>query len=88
MEDKQDESYKKKRRNYAIANYTAMKRFFNETEWAKTKKLKDVQEKYDLFLMIYEQGVKKYVPFYRIKENGLMENEKQLKRKEMMHGGE
>ena len=31
MEDKQEESYKKERRNYAKANYTAMKRFFNET---------------------------------------------------------
>ena len=53
MEDK-EESYKKKRRNYAEANYTAMKRFFNETDWTKMKELMDVQEKYDLFLMINE----------------------------------
>ena len=32
IKDKQEESYKKKRRNYAKANYTAMKRFFNETD--------------------------------------------------------
>ena len=30
MENKQEESYKKKGRKYAKANYTAMKRFFNE----------------------------------------------------------
>ena len=30
----------------------------------------DVQEKYDLFLMIYDQGVKEYVPFYKVKEKG------------------
>ena len=37
------------------------------------KELKDVQEKYDLFLMIYEQGVKEYVPSYKVKENFLKE---------------
>ena len=30
MEDKQEESHKKKRRNYSKANYTAMKKFLNE----------------------------------------------------------
>ena len=35
-----------------------MKKFFNETDWTKIKELKGVLEKYDLFLMIYEQGVK------------------------------
>ena len=47
MEDKQEESYRKKRRNYAKTNYKAMKRFLNETDWTKIKELKDVQEKYD-----------------------------------------
>ena len=62
IKDKQEESYKNKRRNYAKANYTAMKRFFNETDRTKIKELKEVQEKCDLFLMIYEQGVKEYIP--------------------------
>ena len=57
IKDKQEESYKNKRRNYAKANYTAMKKFFNETNRTKMKKLKDVQEKYDLFLMINFQKV-------------------------------
>ena len=30
--------------------------------------LKDVQWKFDFFLMLYEQGVKEYVPFYQMKE--------------------
>ena len=47
-----------------------MKRFFNETDRIKIKELKDVQEKYNLFLMIYEQGVKENVPFYKVKEKG------------------
>ena len=45
-----------------------MKRFFNETDWTKIKELKDLQEKHDLFLLIYEQGVKKYVPSYKRKK--------------------
>ena len=91
IKDKQKESYKKL--NYAKANYNATKRFFNEIDWTKIKELKDVQEKYDLFLMIYEQGVKEYVPYYKVKKkkvkrSGLMENVKKLKREEMKHGGE
>ena len=34
------------------------------------KELKDVQEKYDLFLMIYKQGVKEYAPFPKQKTTG------------------
>ena len=34
------------------------------------KELKDIKEKYDLFLMIYEQEVKEYIPFYKVKEKG------------------
>ena len=32
----------------------------------KIKELKYVQEKYGKFLMIYEQGIKAYVPFYKV----------------------
>ena len=94
MKDKQEESYKKKRRNYAKANYTAMKEFFSETDWMKIKELEDVQEKYDILLMIYGQGVNDYVPFYKVKEkgkkkkSGSTESVKELKREEMKHGGE
>ena len=60
MEDKQEKSYNKERRNYAKANYTAMKKYFNYIDWTKIKNLKVMQEKYDFFLMIYEQGVNEY----------------------------
>ena len=92
MENKQEESYKKKIRNYAKANYTAMKEFFSETDWTKIKELKDVQEKCDILLMIYEQEGKECIPFYKVKEkkkkSGLTESVKELKREEMKHGGE
>ena len=35
----------------------------------KIKDLKNVQEKY-FFLIIYEQRVKEYIPFYKVKEKG------------------
>ena len=62
-EDKQKESYKKKKRSFVKKNYNAMK-FFNETEWTKMKELKHVQDKYDLFLLMYK-GDKEYVKSYK-----------------------
>ena len=43
--------------------------------------------------MIYEQRVKEYILFYKVKEkrkkkSGLKENVKELKGEEMKHGGE
>ena len=64
---KQEESYKKKRRNYGKAMYIEIKKIFDETDWTRMKELKDVQEKYDFFLMIYERAVKK---FYQAEEKG------------------
>ena len=66
VEDKQEELYKKKQRNYAKANYTAMKKFFNVTRRMKIMELKEVQDRYDFFLMIHE-GFNEYVPFYKAK---------------------
>ena len=37
MKDKQKESYAKKRRNYVIANYSAMTKFFDELIGQKLK---------------------------------------------------
>ena len=50
MEDKQKESYKKKIRNYAKANYSAMKKFFDETDWMKIKEVKDVVTYHNIWI--------------------------------------
>ena len=42
MEDKQEESYKKKRKNYAKANNTIMRMISNGTDWTNMKKLNKV----------------------------------------------
>ena len=42
-----------------------MKKFFNETDWMKIMELKDVQEKHNFFLTIYEQKLRN--TFYLIK---------------------
>ena len=41
-----------------------MKKFIIKLNGQRKKELKDAQEKCDLFLMINEQGVNKYVSFY------------------------
>ena len=38
--------------------------------------------------MIYEQGIKEYVPFYKVKEKKKVQNVKGRKREEMKYGGE
>ena len=50
-----------------------MKEFLNVIDWMKMKESRDVQEKYELFLIIYEQRVREYVPFYQVKERGKKE---------------
>ena len=88
MEDKLEESYKKKRKNYAKANHNA-KKFFNKTDWTQIKEQKDVHKKYDFSLMIYE-WVKEYV-LIKWKMNGRKEDLfkgkcERAKRSGMKHG--
>ena len=68
-----DESHKRRRRNYAKANFNELKEYFEKTDWKVLQELEDVQQKYDAFLEIYEQGVKKHVPLYTVKEKGKKE---------------
>ena len=62
-----------------------MKMYFIEDDWIKMKGLNEMQEKYDFFLKIFDQGVKEYVPFYKGKEkekkrsNGKCEGTKKKK---------
>ena len=33
-------------------------------------RLEDVQQKYDYFLRMYNKGIEKHVPYYKVRENG------------------
>ena len=57
MEVKQEELWKRK--GGIMVKQTILKFKFDETDWTRMKELKDVQAKYNFFLMIYERAVKK-----------------------------
>ena len=54
------------------------------------KEVKNIQGKYNFFLMTYERAVKKYIPFYQVKEigkkSGLTESVIEQKMKGTEHG--
>lgn len=79
-----DEKHKAKRRNYFKVRYEELKTFFRNMNWAVIKEAKSVQEKYNCFLEIYNEGVRGYVPYYEIKKkatkNGFTRNVGMLKK--------
>ena len=64
-----NEEYKNERRNYAKANFTELKKFYREIDWSESLRGMEVQKKYDVFLSKYREGVERYVPKYKVKEN-------------------
>ena len=64
-----NEDHKKERRNYAKANFTGLRDFYKGIDWRKLLENKGVQEKYQVFLSKYKEGIEKYVPKYKIKKN-------------------
>ena len=49
-EQRQDELYRKKRRNYIKADYDGLRNFFTDTDWTDLKNCNNKQ--YDIFLTI------------------------------------
>ena len=68
--EERDETHRKKRRNFAKANFPELRNFFEQINWKEIERLKSVQQKYDFFLRKYEEGIIKYVPEYKVKEKG------------------
>ena len=62
------EDYKKERLNYARANYENLRNCFGSIDWKDIMKDTTVQEKYESFLHMYNEGVKRFVPTYRIRK--------------------
>ena len=54
--------------NYVKANYTAMKNFFNGTDWMIMKEQRQMQQQNYSFPTICEQVIKEYIPFYKGKK--------------------
>ena len=66
---KHNEDYKKERRNYAKSNFKRLKEYYKGIDWKKLLQGKKVQEKYELFLNKYREGIVRYVPKYEVKKN-------------------
>ena len=62
------EEHRKERRNYAKTNFRELRDFFGQINWKEILKDKQVQEKYEIFLSMYEKGVQKFVPSYKVKK--------------------
>jgi len=79
-----DESYKKNRLNYRKADKKGLKEYFLGINWNEMMGAEEVQDKYDIFMNIYNAGVKKYVPKYKWREEQKQDwfNEKCFKAKE------
>ena len=61
------EDYKSGRLNYAKAKFDELRIFYGKIDWRKIMEGKKVQEKYDIFLEKYNEGVQKYVPLFNVK---------------------
>ena len=65
-----DVLYKGNRLNYRRADVEKLKEYFGNINWEEMVKLRGVQEKYNIFMEVYREGVRRYVPKYRPKEVG------------------
>ena len=64
-----EEEHKNGRLNYAKANYKELKKFGGSTNWKEIMEGKTVQEKYETFMVKYNEGIQKYVPIYKVKKS-------------------
>ncbi len=64
-----NEEYKNERKNYAKADFTGLKKFYGELDWNNLLRGMEVQKKYEVFLSKFREGVERYVPRYKVKEN-------------------
>ena len=61
--------YKSGRLNYVRANFEGLREFFERTDWRAIINGKTAQEKYEIFLKRYREGVEKYVPKYKPRDS-------------------
>ena len=61
-----DAGYKLERYRYNKANFEELRRYFKAVSWKCFEDEKDVQEKWNVFIKIYNSVVEKYVPKGRV----------------------
>ena len=61
-----EDDYKSGRLNHVKANFEGLREFSGRTDWKAITNGKTAQEKYEIFLRKYREGVERYVPKYKI----------------------
>lgn len=59
------EQHRRNRMNYGKANFSEMRKFFENVNWSDFLSVGNVQDKYDVFGKIYKESVSKYVPAFK-----------------------
>ena len=55
--------------NYAKANFEELSKYLGSIIWKETMQGKTVQERYEIFLDKHSEGVRSYVPVYRVEKS-------------------
>ncbi len=66
-----NENHKIGRHNDVKANYVELGRYFENAVWSKFEEASRVEEKWNMFLEIYSEGVMKHVPKVKVSFCGL-----------------
>ena len=66
---RREEDYKNGRLNYARTNLKDLRKFFGGIDCRGILNGKTAQEKYEIFLRKYHEGVERYIPKYKIKNS-------------------
>ena len=70
LQGRRDETYRRGRFNYRKMDSEGLKSFFEKLNWEEMLQTRGVQKKYDIFMNYYREGVMKFVPKYKPREEG------------------
>ena len=66
-EEDRNEEHRVGRYSYGKTDFNGLRKFFERGDWSKFETASNIQEKWQEFIKMYEEGIEKYVP--KIKEN-------------------
>lgn len=66
--ENRNEIYKNGRYEYRKVDFIGLREYFGEAKWKQLFRASSMQEKWDIFMEIYNEGVSRYVPKIKTKE--------------------
>ena len=67
------EMHRKMKVNYGKADVGNLRKYFEDTDWNELLSADNIQDKYDIFKKIYDEGITRYVPKYKEQRQGRKE---------------